>query len=128
MSSSKNPVNIVQIFQEFEMNIQLYHWMTDSFSRHKASDLLYESIGTHVDKFMEVYMGKYGRPVFKNGEYNLLIKKMNDTEFSSYLKEKLNFFQIIIPRILSKNDTDLLNIRDEIIGDINKVLYLFTLK
>lgn len=127
-SSKKNQVNLVQVLQEFEMNIQLYHWITESFSRHKASDLLYESIGSHVDKFMEVYMGKYGRPILKNGQQTLVVKKMSDADFLAYLKEKINFFQSILPQNLSQNDTDLLNIRDEIIADINKVLYLCTLR
>ncbi len=120
--------NIVQILQEFEMNIQLYHWTTESFARHKASDVLYESIGDHVDKFMEVFMGKYGRPILKNGQHTLLVKKMSDNDFTSYLKDKLKFFETTLPQLLSQTDTDLLNIRDEIIGDINKVLYLCTLK
>jgi len=128
MSSPQIKKSLVQIFQEFEMNIQLYHWTTESFSRHKASDKLYESIGEHVDKFMEVFMGKYGRPVLKNGQQTLIVKKMSDSEFTSYLKEKLVFFQSNLPQLLSQNDTDLLNIRDEIIGDINQVLYLCILK
>jgi hypothetical protein len=29
-------------------------------------------------------------------------------------------------RLLNENDTDLLNIRDDLVGSINKTLYLFT--
>ncbi len=122
MSSKKH---IVQFFQEFVMNIQLYHWTTDSFARHKASDTLYENILEHVDKFMEVYMGKYGRPNVKT--YQLMVKKMSDDEFTAYLKDKLVFLQKTL-QLSSSLDTDLLNIRDEIIADINQVLYLCTLR
>jgi hypothetical protein len=33
-----------------------------------------------------------------------------------------------LPKKLKKTDTDLLNIRDEILADINRARYLFTLK
>ena len=33
-----------------------------------------------------------------------------------------------VPKLISEKDTDLLNIRDEILGEINQALYLFTLK
>jgi len=32
-----------------------------------------------------------------------------------------------LPSLLKPTDTDLLNIRDEIIADLNQTLYLFTL-
>jgi hypothetical protein len=32
-----------------------------------------------------------------------------------------------LPRMLKKTDTDLLNIRDEILADLNQIKYLFTL-
>jgi hypothetical protein len=33
----------------------------------------------------------------------------------------------VLPRKLKKGDTDLMNIRDEILAELNKVRYLFTL-
>jgi hypothetical protein len=34
----------------------------------------------------------------------------------------------VLPRKLRADDTDLLNIRDEILGSLNQSLYLFTLE
>jgi hypothetical protein len=33
----------------------------------------------------------------------------------------------VLPKKIKTTDTDLLNIRDEILAELNKVLYLFTL-
>ena len=41
--------------------IKLLHWQTKSYARHKAYDDIYHSLGDLVDKFVEMYMGKYGR-------------------------------------------------------------------
>ena len=38
--------------------VKLYHWKTDSFSQHKATDELYESLNLNIDRFVEVLMGK----------------------------------------------------------------------
>lgn len=128
MSSKKNNGDIiVRMLQEIEVNIQLYHWLTQSYSRHVASDKLYKDLLSSVDKFMEVYMGKYGRPVMMSGEQTLSVKKMTDSEFVTYLKGCVIYFQSQLPNLIGKADTDLLNIRDEIVGEINQALYLCTL-
>jgi len=33
-----------------------------SYSRHKATDEVLEKLDGHIDRYVEVYMGKYGRP------------------------------------------------------------------
>jgi hypothetical protein len=108
-------------FFEIQNNIQLYHWSCTSFSRHKASDQLYSSLIKLLDKFVEVYSGKYGRPKFSG---KIQVKHLNDTEIVDYLKKINKYF---IKDIKLDNDTDLLNIRDEILAAINQTLYLFTL-
>jgi hypothetical protein len=40
--------------------IKLYHWETLSFPRHKATDELVTNLDANIDKFVEVYIGKYG--------------------------------------------------------------------
>jgi hypothetical protein len=37
------------------LNIKLYHWETDIFSRHKASDKLYGSLSELIDTIIKVY-------------------------------------------------------------------------
>lgn len=118
-------INILKFFFDLETNIQLYHWMTESYPRHKASDKLFENITETIDKFIEVYIGIYGRP--KINQENIIVKKMNDTQFITYLKKIMKFLDKELPKYFNLEDTDLFTIRDDMLIHINQALYLFTL-
>ena len=142
--SNDKKSNIVRIFIEMLNLVKLYHWKTHSFAQHKATDELYEHLNEHIDKFVEVLMGKgTSKGTIKctgkgNGstKYNSRIHMVNqriqlmDQNLKTF-KEKIyeyRAFLVDLTNILnSKQDTDLLSIRDEILADINKFLYLLTL-
>lgn len=106
--------------------IKLYHWQTMSFARHKGTDELVEKLDGNIDKFVEVYMGKRGRPKVGHNA-SLKIRDYHDKEAPKLLQEAIAWLSHDLPKLLKKGDTDLLNIRDEIVGDLNQALYLFTL-
>jgi hypothetical protein len=119
----------VKFFFELSNNTKLYHWMTKSYARHKASDKLFEEIQEHSDKFMEVYMGRYGRPSFAHTQHSKLqLKLCNDKSIIEYYKFCKSHLEGPFATDLKPIDTDLFNIRDELLGAINQVLYLFTLE
>jgi hypothetical protein len=98
-----------------------------SFGRHKATDDLVESLDSNIDKFTEAYMGRYGRPKMTASSGKLQIYDVNDKRAPQLMKEAIQWLTKTLPKQLSKDDTDLLNIRDEILGDIQQARYLFTL-
>jgi hypothetical protein len=100
--------------------------MTTSFARHKASDELFASITELSDRFMETFMGKYGRPKQASAS-KLSLKCCTDKSMVEYLKACIAFLEGDFVKPLNSNDTDLINIRDEILGKIKQTLYLFTL-
>ncbi len=112
-------------FFELCNTTKLYHWNTTSFARHKASDELFESIISLSDTFMETFIGKYGRP--KNIDRKINIKTLSDKVFIEYLKSSIKYLQSKLSPELKPDDTDLLNIRDELLGKMNQTLYLMTL-
>ena len=59
---------IVCLMMTLRDQIKIYHWQTMSFPRHKATDELVGKLDDNIDKFVEVYMGKYGRPKFTGTE------------------------------------------------------------
>ena len=122
----KNVADVNTTCFKYKCQIQIYHWQTKSFSRHKGADVLLESLDDFLDKFTEVYMGKYGRPDFAAGT-NIPLSNMDDNKAVIYLDEMVNYFTNEVPNYLDPKDTDLFNIRDEILAGINKVKYLFTL-
>lgn len=114
--------HIVENFLEVLNDIKIYHWNTRSYSQHKASDELYERLQTNIDKFVEVLLGKREDRLEKLG-HNLHLSSKKSIKHTVY-----EFRNYLIQMDKCLSDTDLLNIRDEILADINQFLYLLTLK
>jgi len=109
-------------FFEMLLMIKLYHWRTHSFATHKATDHLYKSLNEHMDEFIEVLLGKTGsRMNFTDKKSIQLIDIESPTKF----KERIEAFKKYLSNIPIK-DTDLLNIRDEILSNLNQFTYLLT--
>jgi hypothetical protein len=121
---SKKGGEIVSVFFNMRDQIKLYHWQTRSFAEHKATDDLVAALDTNIDKFVEAYMGRYGRPYIKK---TLPVKNLTVTGIRSFITRSDEWLASSLPRMLKKNDSDLLNIRDEILADLNQIKYLFTL-
>lgn len=117
----------VTFFFELSNNIKLYHWNTTSFARHKASDDLFAKIIDHSDQFMETFMGKYGRPKMRSGDSKLALKNLTDKTVVTYVTECIAHLEGSFVKSLAPEDTDLISIRDDILGYMKQTLYLFTL-
>ena len=118
---------IIQILMTYRQQLQIYHWQTPSYARHKASDELLGKLSDFTDKFMEKYFGKYGK-VNITIPITLTINNMNDTQAMEYLDIMMLYFEEKLPTYLDSKDTDLVNLRDEILGDIKQTKYLYRLQ
>jgi hypothetical protein len=117
--------HIVKIMLQMLNNIKFYHWNTFSYPEHKATDELYSSLGDNIDKFVEVLLGKEHSRINLKYIEAIKIHNLNDKKA---LIESINRYKMYLENMPSSFGTDLLNIRDEILGDLNKFLYLLTLK
>lgn len=118
---------LIPVLFRFRQQLHVYHWQTTSYARHKASDELLGSLTDFIDKFMEIYFGKYGRVAFPE-EVNIKIGNMSDENGMKFLDEMINYYIEVLPTYLDpKNDTDLLNLKDEILGTTNQIKYLYSL-
>lgn len=119
---------IVHFFFVMRDQIKLYHWQTMNYSRHKATDSALKKLEGLIDSFVEVFIGKYGRPRLTVRTNTIALQNLND-------KGAVRFVQDCVAHIagpLSKalngtRDTDLLSLRDEMIAELNQLLYLFSL-
>jgi len=119
---------LISFFFSLSNTVKLYHWSTSLYSRHKSSDDLFNTITDLTDKFMEIYQGKYGK-ISKSiiNEIDIKSKLISDDNFVIYLRNVSQFLEDIVKnKLLSSKDSDLLNIRDELLGEINKSIYLLT--
>jgi hypothetical protein len=115
---------IVSVLFNIRDQVKLYHWQTRSFAEHKATDDLIGTLDTNIDKFVESYMGRYGRPHVRK---TLPVKNLTVSGIRNFISKSANWLTSSLPRKVKKTDSDLLNIRDEILSDLNQVKYLFTL-
>ena len=124
---TKKQVLVPQLFG-FRDQLKMYHWQTQSHSRHVASGEFVTNLTEFIDTFVEVYQGKYGRIQLDN-IVSIKLKNMNDTTVIEYLNKYKNYLLYTLPGTLDEvKDTDLLNLKDEMLAEANKLLYLFTLK
>jgi len=118
--------------------IKVYHWQTNSFSEHKALDMAYEQFEESIDEFIEKYQGIFGRVKSASGSFLLELENLQTVsspteevpetvglqgkidQWIAYLKSFSNDSDI-------GNKTDLLNIRDDMLGTLNQLKYLITL-
>ena len=90
----------------------------------------------HIDKFMEILLGK--ETMLHPTSGRLDISNLNIKIPEIYTREKLadyiDLFKSYLITLGEKDELeviysgDLFNVRDEIVGDLNKFLYLLTLQ
>lgn len=105
---------------------RIYHWQTKSFARHSAFGGIYGDLDGLIDEFVEVCMGKHGRPDFK-GQVSLILSDLKELDPIHFCDTVIEFLIDLNSKYDKTNDSDLLNIRDEMMGKINKLKYLLTL-
>ena len=122
---------IVLTFIEMLDTIKLHHWKTMSFATHKATDDIYSKLSDNIDKFVEVMIGKNGERIELSSFKTIpLYDYDNDANF----KDKIDTYKTFLIELTKdtdlnlENNTDLLNTRDEILGNLNQLTYLLTFK
>ena len=119
--------DIITMFLQMLNTVKLYHWKTLSYAQHKATDELYTNLNINIDTFVEVMLGKTG------GRVNLTDKKtlplLDYTNVTDFIREVNKYKHFLIGLNNSElNDSDLLNIRDEILSNLNQFTYLLSFK
>jgi hypothetical protein len=112
---------------QIQLQFKFLHWQTMGDAKHKAYGKIYDSLGDHIDKFVEIMMGKMGRVEFEP-EFSLMFQDIKSLSIQNFLDGITEFLVSMSDQLDSRYDTDLLNIRDEILGDINQLKYRLTLK
>ena len=112
--------------------IKLLHWQTKSYAEHKALDKFFKSYIAISDSLVEVIMGKYGKQYLKKSDLNFSIGNYHDPQmdglptfigdfYSCYRNECRSAFN-------EKEDSEIINLIDEIIALVDQTKYLLQLK
>ena len=122
---------ITVVFFEMLLMVKLFHWKTSSYATHKATDDLYTKLNANMDSFIEVLLGKTGLRIDLMGTKSIRLIDLSSAE--SFKKEIEAFKGYLVSlndnsTMKRMSNTDLYNIRDTILGDLNQLLYLLTFK
>ncbi len=119
----------IHFFLHLRDQIKLYHWQTRVYSRHIATDKVLEKLDKSIDSYVEIYIGKYGRPKVSGKNASITLQNLSEAGAVRLVNSAIKYLQGPLTKSLKPAvDTDLMNIRDEVIGDLNQLLYLFTLR
>ena len=119
---------IVIMLIQMQTQFRILHWQTTSYSRHNAYGRIYGELDGNIDDFVETLMGKQGRFELPNEGAELKLFNLKSLEINSFIGTILEFLMGLGETLDAKKDSDLLNIRDEIMGNVNQLKYLLTLK
>jgi DNA-binding ferritin-like protein len=130
-SHSSFEKEIIITFLQMLNNVKLYHWKTHSFATHKATDDLYANLNKNIDSFVEVLLGKYGDRANLSHVKSIQIRDFSTQE---QFKKQINYYKEYLISLDSHRvmkmmaNSDLYNIRDEMLANLNQLLYLLTFK
>lgn len=117
---------IYETLFQFQFEIKLYHWNTNLYSHHKATDELVKHLSNFIDLFTESYLGKKKEKI-----------KINSISFQKNINEKNIIPKIISPFQLflkkwkketSLKDEEFIHLMEDLEIQIEKTKYLMRLK
>jgi DNA-binding ferritin-like protein len=117
-------MNLVSPFLQIQNQLRIFHWQTTSYAQHKAFGKAYEEFDDLIDTFVEVYTGKYGRTK-ASVRYTIELDNLS-SDYGQFIDEFIAYLNSLTSE-LSAEDTDLLNIRDEMLAVLHRLKYLLTL-
>jgi DNA-binding ferritin-like protein len=110
-----------------QQQMRICHWQTKGIARHEAFGGFYSDLDGLIDDFVEEAMGKYGRFVLDEETNTIQLANLSDINIKGLVHTTREALTQMTEQ-LEPTDTNLLNLRDEILGKLNKYAYLFTME
>jgi DNA-binding ferritin-like protein len=110
-----------------QLQMKINHWQTKGYARHNAFGEFYDSLSDLIDTFVESAMGKYGRFTLDEETKTIQLSNLSELDMKGMVSTVRDAL-VQMSEQLDPSDTDLLNIRDEMLGELNKLSYLLTLE
>jgi hypothetical protein len=124
-SNGSAAAKMVLFMFELQLGVKMYHWQTTSYANHKATDALLGKLADLTDGFLEKYFGVFSRPALRANS-SVSVENMTKVKLLKLLNVADDYFRGPMEKLISKN-SELMNIRDEILAEIDQTKYLLTL-
>ena len=117
---------IFTFFYDYQICLNLFHFQTDSYASHKASDAHLSKFREHFDRFLEVWQGAFGHINFEHPQQINISNVTSNREIIEHTHMINGYLNDLSKELTEINHTYLVNIIDEIIADNKQFIYLLT--
>ena len=117
----------INLFLGLQAQLRIFHWQTKGYARHNAFGVTYDTLEDLIDTFVEEAMGKYGRFILDDETNTIQLANLKELKPEAMLDTIISALNQFSEQF-EESDTNLLNLRDEMLGSINKLKYLLTLE
>ena len=117
----------VKFLLEAQTQFKIMHWQTKGYARHNAFGMIYDTLSDLIDKFVEEAMGKYGRFVLEEEDKTIQLQNLSEINGRAMINTIAQSL-VQFTDEFDTTDTNLLNVRDEMLGSVYKLSYLLTLE
>ena len=117
----------VNLFLGIHAQLKIFHWQTKGYARHNAFASTRDELEGLMDDFVEEAMGQYGRFVLDDETKTIQLANLSELK-PVEMAETICSALVQLTEQLDSKDTNLLNIRDEMLGKFQKLKYLLTLE
>ena len=123
-------MNFITNMLTLQNQLKVFHWQTQkkvgSYAQHVAFGTAYDELGEKIDDFIEIYQGKKGVLLGKD-VFVIKLKNLSDNP-ESVIDSYVSYLSENVPQALEESDTDLLNLRDEMLAILNQTKYRLHMK
>ena len=119
----------VQKTMDYLATIKIFHWTTDSYSTHKATDSLHQKLQELMDTFVETSLGHFNNKKSLVGKINnIKVNKITtDKELHNYTLEYKEHLRNIRNSLSDVNESEIITVVDAILTELDILLYLISL-
>ena len=119
----------IRYFLTLHNQVKLFHWTTMSYATHKALDDLHEHLAPLIDRFIESYIGHFGKQPVKSFKVHIdLISTGGDSiKLSKWLQSQRDVLTNMVMTDY-KDAPGFQNVLEEMISLFDNTLYLIALK
>lgn len=119
--------DVVRDLLQMQNQLRIFHWQTKSYAAHKALGQAYESLDGLIDTFVETALGRK-EACFSDGNITVQLFDNKQLDACTAIDTYKAFLSELSCKLSPEIDTDLLNIRDEMLGVLNQTCYLLKLQ
>lgn len=108
-----------------QLTLKMIHWSTKSYSLHKATDVNIQKLLPLIDEFVEAFLGKNNHKLKQNSITNIKITSINNKKkLNEFINTNIKYLASLDKVVTLPHNSDLASIRDDIIKELNVLMYL----